>query len=102
RPKDPRMSEASGSSLGLVIAATLGLTATVEAADLTASGRLRDAPRVVSSGSVCPCYSYAVRHRALLSTYGAGFDPNNYDFTEPHYFLGPVRTYRRYSRERVY
>jgi hypothetical protein len=45
----------------------------------------------------CGClhvsYEY---HRELRSTYGLGFDPRNYDQTEPHYFWGPVRAYPRY------
>ena len=45
----------------------------------------------------CGClqvsYDY---HRELRSTYGAGFDPRNFDQTQPYYFLGPVRAYPRY------
>jgi hypothetical protein len=29
----------------------------------------------------------------LESTYGTGFDPRNYDTTEPHHYLGPVRAW---------
>ncbi len=36
-------------------------------------------------------------HRELRSTYGLSFDPRNYDTTEPHYYLGRVRAYPRYS-----
>ena len=35
-------------------------------------------------------------HRELRTTYGIGFDPRNYDTTEPHYYLGPMRAYPRY------
>jgi hypothetical protein len=45
----------------------------------------------------CGClhvsYDY---HRELRSTYGLGFDPRNFDQTQPFYFLGPVRAYARY------
>ena len=45
----------------------------------------------------CGCLSVEyVHHRELLSTYGTGFDPRNYDETEPHYYFGPVRSYPRY------
>jgi hypothetical protein len=45
----------------------------------------------------CGClhvsYDY---HRELRSTYGLGFDPRNFDQTQPYYFVGPVRAYARY------
>jgi hypothetical protein len=51
-------------------------------------------------GSYCGCcgclgvtYDY---HRELRSTYGAHFDPRNYDQTEPHYHFGRVRAYPHY------
>jgi hypothetical protein len=37
-----------------------------------------------------------VYHRELRSTYGTGFDPRNFDQTEPHYYFGPGRAYPRY------
>jgi hypothetical protein len=33
----------------------------------------------------------------LESTYGVGFDPRSFDTTEPHYYLGRLRSYPRYS-----
>jgi hypothetical protein len=44
-----------------------------------------------------PSFVY-VYHRDLRQTYGTGFDPRNYDETEPHYYFGPVRRYVRYCR----
>ena len=45
----------------------------------------------------CGCLHVSyVHHRVLRSTYGIGFDPRNYDGTEPHYFFGPMRAYPRY------
>lgn len=68
----------------------------VRAADI-ASPREVAASRIKHC-DVCGCLrTYYVHHRALLSTYGANFDPNNYDFTEPRYFYGPERPYPRYS-----
>jgi hypothetical protein len=37
-----------------------------------------------------------VRHRQVESTYGTGFDPRNYDQTQPRFYLGHSRTYARY------
>jgi hypothetical protein len=37
-----------------------------------------------------------VYHRTLESTYGLGFDPRNYNQTEPHYYFGRVRAFPRY------
>jgi hypothetical protein len=45
----------------------------------------------------CGCLSVTyVHHRELRATYGLGFDPRNYDTTQPHYYLGPERAYPRY------
>ena len=32
----------------------------------------------------------------LETTYGVGFDPRNFDTTEPHYYYGPVRAWPHY------
>jgi hypothetical protein len=76
---------------------TIGMLACTKAAD-------RDVPRRVGVGrypgpycGCCGClgvtYDY---HRELRSTYGAHFDPRNYDQTEPHYHYGPLRAYPQY------
>jgi len=45
----------------------------------------------------CGCLRVSyVHHRELRSTYGTGFDPRNFDETQPYYYLGPVRAYPRY------
>jgi len=45
----------------------------------------------------CGCLHVSyVYHRELRSTYGLGFDPRNFDQTEPYYHFGPVRAYPRY------
>ena len=38
-----------------------------------------------------------VHHRAFGSTYGLGFDPRNYDQTEPYFYLTRLHAYPRYS-----
>jgi hypothetical protein len=47
----------------------------------------------------CGCLQVAyVYHRDLLTTYGTGFDPRNYDTTQPHYYFSrSVHAYPRYS-----
>lgn len=48
----------------------------------------------------CGCLGVAyVYHRELRSTYGLGFDPRNYDTTQPHYYFGRVRAWPRYFVE---
>jgi hypothetical protein len=45
----------------------------------------------------CGCLRVAyVRHPVLGTTYGTGFDPRNYDQTEPHYYLGRLHRFPRY------
>jgi len=51
------------------------------------------APWCDTAGCLHVSYVY---HRELRSTYGLGFDPRNFDQTEPYYHFGPVRAYPRY------
>ena len=45
----------------------------------------------------CGCLHVSyVYHRELQSTYGLGFDPRDFDQTEPYYYLGRMRAYPRY------
>jgi hypothetical protein len=45
----------------------------------------------------CGCLTVTyVRHRELRSTYGAGFDPRNFDTAEPQFYFGPMKEYPRY------
>lgn len=45
----------------------------------------------------CGCLRvFYTHHRELRSTYGLGFDPRNYDTTEPHYYFGRMHAYPRY------
>ena len=45
----------------------------------------------------CGCLHVSyVYHKDLRSTYGLGFDPRNFDQTQPHYHFGPARAYPRY------
>jgi hypothetical protein len=51
----------------------------------------------------CGCLQVTyVYHRALLSTYGTGFDPRNFDMTQPYYYFSrSVHAYPRYSVDGV-
>lgn len=45
----------------------------------------------------CGCLTVKyVYHRVIESTYGASFDPRNFDTTEPHFYLGATRRFPRY------
>jgi hypothetical protein len=45
----------------------------------------------------CGCLRVSyVFHRELRSTYGLGFDPRNFDQTQPYYYFGALRAYPRY------
>jgi hypothetical protein len=35
-------------------------------------------------------------HREMRMTYGTGFDPRNFDTTEPYYYFGRVRAYPQF------
>jgi hypothetical protein len=59
--------------------------------------RHRGYARVLHYEDSCGClnvtYSY---HREMRYTFGPHFDPRSFDQTEPYYYYGPVRAYRRY------
>lgn len=62
-------------------------------------------PRAVRPAYCGPCGCLQVTyvyHRALLSTYGTGFDPRNVDLTQPYYYFSrSVHAYPRYSVDGV-
>jgi hypothetical protein len=93
----------SKSIIGLVLVeamCALTWSAQVQAADAALRREAVRSSVVKHCEDICGCwYTTYVHHRALLATYGAGFDPSNYDFTEPHYFFGRERAYPRYSRD---
>jgi hypothetical protein len=77
----------------VVAAGVTTIASSVKAADLPVLP-LRHAARWCGP---CGClHTGFVYHRELRATYGIGFDPRNYDTTEPHYYYGPVRAYPRY------
>jgi hypothetical protein len=87
--------------IGTVLLGEMLVAPSSNAADLPTRHPTAELPARRLDG-ICPCYTYTVRHRVMFSTYGASFDPNNYDMTEPHYFLGPYKTFRRYTNEPIY
>lgn len=84
-------------ALGGVIAASLLTSAApLAAAELSVPGH---AAYVQNPPDCGPCGCLTVKyvdHHVVESTYGAGFDPRNFDTTEPHFYLGPVHRFPRY------
>jgi hypothetical protein len=83
-----------GSAILLSILALTGFAADSPAT----AAELSTLPRIRYASPWCYCCLHVsyVRHRELRTTYGIGFDPRNYDTTQPHYYYGPMRTYPRY------
>jgi hypothetical protein len=81
-------------ALSTAIAA--GAAFPIRAADLPVKSLVHQHQTALSYGP-CGClhrgYAY---HRELRSTYDTGFDPRNFDQTEPRYYFGHVRAYPRY------
>ena len=72
---------------------------TLKAADLNIPPRVGAAHGPPQCGP-CGCLRVTyVYHRSLEATDGVGFDPRNYDETEPHHYFGRVRAYPRYFIE---
>ena len=86
--------------LAMVTAATVamaGLTSAFAAELLPSPGVQLGHRHARFACGPCGClYVSYVYHRELRSTYGTGFDPRNYDQTEPHFYLGRMRAYPRY------
>jgi hypothetical protein len=82
--------------LGAVFAASMASVFPSAAADLPLAGR--GAPQLACGPCGCLRVTFDY-HRELQSTYGTGFDPRNYDETQPHYYFGGMRAFPRYSQE---
>lgn len=70
----------------------------LDAADLGATGAAAHRSHVRCGPCGCTNVVY-VYHREMRSTYGLGYDPRNYDATQPRYYFGPMRAYPRYLAE---
>lgn len=86
-----------------LLAVGVSVAATTLSCSCTGAAELR-APRPIAhpAGYCGPCGCLGVEyvyHRELRSTYGLGFDPRNYDTTQPKYYFGPIRAYPRYFVE---
>jgi hypothetical protein len=84
---------------GIVSAIILASPISLGAAELQAPAQ---AVRAYPDCGRCGCLSVTyVHHRDMQSTYGLGFDPRNYDQTEPHFYFGRMHAYPRYFVEGV-
>ena len=80
--------------MGIVGAIVLALPSSLGAAELLAPAQ---AAQAQPNCGPCGCMSVTyVHHRDMQSTYGLGFDPRNYDQTEPHFYFGRMHAYPRY------
>lgn len=82
--------------LGLTIMVGLPLASTAaSAADMA----IPPAAKAREADSCGPCGCLQVTwesHRVMESTYGTGFDPRNFDTTQPYFYLGRVKAYPNY------
>jgi hypothetical protein len=82
-----------------VLAASFGLgpSRIAKAADMAVS------PLTGAQAQDCgPCgclHVTYVYHRELRTTYGAGFDPRNFDTAVPHFYFGPMHAFPRYTAD---
>jgi hypothetical protein len=81
----------------LTLAGTMSVTTSGFPAELQIP---QSVPRAGHVTSACgPCgrlrVSY-VYHRDLRTTYGTGFDPRNFDQTQPYFYPGHMHAYPRY------
>lgn len=90
------MSTAAVKASAIALVAALAFVQSVQASELRVAKSAVHS-RVYKYEDACGCFHWTlVRHRERLYTYGWGFDPRSYDMTEPHFYLGRMRTYVRY------
>jgi hypothetical protein len=83
----------------LIILSSAVCLGTATAADLQIPQSAVRAGHYQAASACGPCgclhvtYDY---HRELRSTFGVGFDPRNFDTTEPYFYYGAVRAYPHY------
>jgi hypothetical protein len=88
----------------LALGTAVGTLALISAGSARAADlQVRPTAALPASCGPCGCLQVTfVYHRQLLSTYGTGFDPRNYDTTQPHYYFSrTVHAYPRYSVDGV-
>jgi hypothetical protein len=91
------MSRIQVSRIMLAVGAIVGAMVLASPSPLRAADLLAPARVAQAQCGPCGCLTVTyVYHRELRSTYGAGFDPRNFDTTQPHYYFGPMRAYPRY------
>jgi hypothetical protein len=77
--------------VGIVAAMATGVPMCANAADLQTLAPVAQHARWCGP---CGCLRVSYdHHREMLMTYGTGFDPRNFDTTEPYYYFGRVRAY---------
>lgn len=82
--------------LAVLFASAMAVTGSVFAAELSLPTHVRHG-RLASACGPCGCLHVTyVNHRDIRATYGTGFDPRNYDQTQPYFYPGPMRAYPRY------
>lgn len=86
------------SVVAVLVLASLGPLGAAELPIPTKGGYVSTPPNCGTCGCLTVRYVY---HRELRSTYGASFDPRNYDTTEPQFYLGRVRAYPQYFADDV-
>ena len=81
--------------VGLTVAATW-MPISAFATDLAVAPAREVAPACGRCGCLRVAFDH---HREMLMTYGTGFDPRNFDTTEPFYYFGRVRAYPHFWLE---
>ncbi len=90
------MSQARFVLFGTVAAGVFMTSGGLLAAELAAPARTARAPAPHYCGP-CGCLTVGyVHHRDLQSTYGLGFDPRNFDTTQPYYYFGRMHAYPKF------
>lgn len=84
--------------VGTIVAAALSaMLNSATAAELQLPRSVVHERQAAACDDPCGClHARFEYHRELLSTYGTGFDPRNFDTTQPYFYFGRVRAYPQF------
>jgi hypothetical protein len=81
----------------VVVAGAMSVTTSASSAELQLPEPASRSGHFASDCGPCGCLRVSyIYHRDMRTTYGTGFDPRNFDQTQPYFYPGRVRAYPRF------
>jgi hypothetical protein len=81
----------------VMVAGAMSVATSASSTELQLPERAQHSGHFASDCGPCGCLRVSyVYHRDVRTTYGTGFDPRNFDQTQPYFYPGRMRAYPRY------